>query len=103
MALDRYAVGDTPAFEVDVFRSDGVTPVTPTGPVTLTLTNLRTGVVVPTTGAVTNIVGNVVTVTLTAAAAEGQFRCTAHITVDATPTVRSATYDFEVAGAGEVT
>lgn len=103
MALDRYAIGDTPAFEIDVFRSDGVTPVTPTGPVTLTLTNVRTGVVLATTGAVVNIVGNVVTVTLPAAAAEGQFRCAAHITVDSTPTVRSTTYDYEVAGAGEET
>jgi len=103
MALDRYAIGDTPTFEVDVFAADQLTPVTPTGPVTLSLTNLRTQAAISTVSAVVTITGNRVAVTLPAAATKGQFRAAAQVTVDATPTVRSATYDYEVVATSEAT
>jgi len=102
MALDRYAIGDTPTFEVDVFKADGVTPVTPTGPVTVTVTNIRTKGNI-TGSPVVTISGNQVAITLPAAATLGQFRAAAQITVDATPTIRTAIYDYEVVAASEVT
>jgi len=101
VALDKYALGDTPDFQVTVYAADQLTPVTPTGPVALTLTNLRTGVAVSTAGAVVTIAGNVVTITLPASAAKGQFGCAAQVTIDATPRVKSATYDYEVVAASE--
>ncbi len=94
---DQYDPGDTPAFEVGVFKPDGVTPATPTGLVTVVVTNIRTRQAVS-GNPVTAISGNRVTVTVPASmtATPGFYRAATTIQVDSTPTIRTALYDYVI-------
>lgn len=95
--VERYGVGDTPIVEFDVFKADGVTPVTPVGPVTVTLTNVRTGATVA-GGPTTTITGNAVVVVLAAQNTPGIYRLVVQVKVDAS-TLKTGYYDFTVEAA----
>lgn len=98
---DVYRIGDTPNFQVACFAADAVTPVTPTGPITVTVYNRKTNAIVsgtPTATISKNLV--IVTVPASMATTPGNYRAEAQIQIDSVPTIMTRAYEYEIVPAG---
>jgi hypothetical protein len=94
--IPRYALTDTPNFEVDVTRADS-TPITPVAAAaTVTDQSKRTTV----SGAPTvTISGNVVTVVIPSSMVyAGRFVAECQVQLDVVPTYLTASYEYIVRG-----
>lgn len=93
----RYALTDTPNFEVDVTLPDG-TPTTPLG-ATCVVTDQKLRTPVAGSPAI-SINGNRVIVVIPASMVyAGRFVAEAQVQLDAVPTLQTATYEYIVRGA----
>lgn len=95
--VDRYALTDTPNYEVDVTLPDG-SPSTPLG-ATVTVTDQTKRTTVAGSPAVT-ITGNRVIVVIPASMVyAGRFIAETQVQLDTLPTFRTASYEYVVRGA----
>lgn len=92
-----YAPTDTPTFEVDVFKADGITAQNPVA-ASCAVTNLQSKAAVGGGPPTVTITGNQVVVVIpTGMVSAGRFRAALQIQIDAVPTMRTYYYDYTVA------